>query len=95
MRQASALFVLALSARADEFAGRVAAMTGVSKAKAAAEVEASIERLFAYGAWADEGGFDLEPFPAFRRWKARVAAQPGHLATRYPYSIDPHASRDL
>jgi aldehyde dehydrogenase (NAD+) len=43
-----------LSARADEFAGRVAAMTGVSKAKAAAEVEASIGRLFAYGAWADK-----------------------------------------
>jgi glutathione S-transferase len=51
--------------------------------------------LYAYGAWAEEGGFDLAPFPAFRAWAARVAGQPGHLATRYPYSIDPHASRDL
>jgi len=51
--------------------------------------------VYAYGAWAGEGGFDLEPFPAFRRWRARVAGQPGHLATRYPYSIDPHTSRDL
>jgi glutathione S-transferase len=51
--------------------------------------------IYAYGAWADEGGFDLEPFPALRQWKARVASQPGHLTTRYDYSIDPHAGRDL
>ena len=38
---------------------------------------------------------DLEPFAAFRAWKARVAGLPGHLATRYDYSIDPYASRDL
>jgi len=43
-----------LSARAAEFAGRIAGMTGQSKGKAAAEVEASIARLFAYGAWADK-----------------------------------------
>ncbi|WP_374654580.1 aldehyde dehydrogenase family protein [Dongia sp.] len=43
-----------LSARADEFAGRIAAMTGATKAKAVAEVEASIARLFSYGAWADK-----------------------------------------
>lgn len=43
-----------LSARAAEFAGRIAAMTGVSKAKAEIEVEASIARLFSYGAWADK-----------------------------------------
>ena len=41
-----------LSARADEFASRIKAMTGVSKAKH--EVEASIQRLFSYGAWADK-----------------------------------------
>jgi aldehyde dehydrogenase (NAD+) len=43
-----------LSARADEFAVRIAAMTGTAKAKAVAEVGASIARLFAYGAWADK-----------------------------------------
>lgn len=41
-----------LSARADEFASRIKAMTGVSKAKS--EVTASIQRLFSYGAWADK-----------------------------------------
>ena len=41
-----------LSARSDEFASRIKAMTGVSKAKS--EVEASIQRLFSYGAWADK-----------------------------------------
>ncbi|TDQ83218.1 aldehyde dehydrogenase (NAD+) [Dongia mobilis] len=43
-----------LSARADEFTQRIVAMTGTSKVKAAAEVEASIARLFSYGAWADK-----------------------------------------
>ncbi|MBL8902880.1 MAG: aldehyde dehydrogenase family protein [Rhizobiales bacterium] len=41
-----------LSARADEFASRIKAMTGVSKAKS--EVKASILRLFSYGAWSDK-----------------------------------------
>lgn len=43
-----------LSGRADEFANRISAMTGVSTAGAKAEVEASISRLFSYGAWADK-----------------------------------------
>jgi aldehyde dehydrogenase (NAD+) len=43
-----------LSARAPEFAGRISAMTGASAAKAKAEVEATINRLFSYGAWADK-----------------------------------------
>lgn len=52
-----------LSGRADEFAARISAMTGVSASKAAAEVEASIERLFTYGAWADkyEGTVHVPP----------------------------------
>jgi glutathione S-transferase len=33
--------------------------------------------LYAYTHVAPEGGFDLEPYPAVRRWLARVAAQPG------------------
>ncbi len=43
-----------LSGRAGEFAERIAAMTGASAAAARAEVEASISRLFTYGAWADK-----------------------------------------
>ena len=41
-----------LSARADEFEDRIASMTGGKGAKA--EVEASIDRLFTYAAWADK-----------------------------------------
>ncbi len=43
-----------LSARAPEFADRIAAMTGASAANARTEVDASIARLFSYGAWADK-----------------------------------------
>jgi glutathione S-transferase len=35
--------------------------------------------LYAYTHVADEGGFELERYPAIRRWLARVAAQPGHV----------------
>ena len=35
--------------------------------------------LYAYTHVADEGGFDLEPYPAIGSWLARVAAQPGHV----------------
>ncbi len=43
-----------LSARAEEFARRIAAQTGVSSDAAAGEVTASISRLFTYAAWADK-----------------------------------------
>ncbi|UFX43627.1 aldehyde dehydrogenase family protein [Bradyrhizobium sp. 41S5] len=63
--RAQILYYLAenLSARGDEFARRVADMTGVSAAKARTEVDASIERLFSYGAWADkfEGSIHAPP----------------------------------
>jgi aldehyde dehydrogenase (NAD+) len=63
--RAQILYYLAenLSARAAEFAGRIGAMTGASRAKAAAEVEAAIARLFSYGAWADkfEGAVHAPP----------------------------------
>lgn len=36
--------------------------------------------LYAYTHVADEGGFDLTPYPAVRGWLDRVAAQPGHVA---------------
>ncbi|HJT13702.1 MAG TPA: aldehyde dehydrogenase family protein, partial [Dongiaceae bacterium] len=52
-----------LSARSAEFAGRISAMTGATAAKAKAEVEAAINRLFSYGAWADkfEGAVHAPP----------------------------------
>lgn len=45
-----------LSARADEFAARIHAMTSADAEAAAREVQLSIERLFTYGAWADKYG---------------------------------------
>jgi glutathione S-transferase len=35
--------------------------------------------LYAYTHVADEGGFDLEGYPAIRAWLDRVAGQPGHV----------------
>ena len=51
--------------------------------------------VYAYAAHAEEAGLDLAPYPAFRAWRARVEAQPGFLRERFPYSVDPHASREL
>jgi glutathione S-transferase len=41
--------------------------------------------LYAYTHVADEGGFDLEPYPAVRRWLARVAAHPRHVPITHPF----------
>lgn len=35
--------------------------------------------LYAYTHVADEGGFDLEGYPAIQRWLASIAAQPGYI----------------
>jgi glutathione S-transferase len=35
--------------------------------------------LYAYTHVADEGGFELDRYPAIRTWLERVASQPGHL----------------
>ena len=35
--------------------------------------------LYAYTHVADEGGFDLAPYPALRAWLERVRTQPGHV----------------
>jgi aldehyde dehydrogenase (NAD+) len=63
--RAQILYYLAenLSARGDEFTARIAAMTATTNARAKAEVEASIARLFSYGAWADkyEGAVHMPP----------------------------------
>jgi len=36
--------------------------------------------IYAYTHVADQGGFDMEPFPAIRAWLKRVADQPRHIA---------------
>jgi glutathione S-transferase len=36
--------------------------------------------LYAYTHVAEEGGFDLQPYPNVRAWLARVAAHPRHVA---------------
>ena len=43
-----------LAARGAEFKARIRAMTGATPRRAAAEVDAAVERLFAYAAWADK-----------------------------------------
>ena len=43
--------------------------------------------LYAYTHVAEEGGFDLAPYPAIRAWLARVAAQPNHIAITAPAGI--------
>ena len=62
--RAQVLYYLAenLSQRRDEIAGRLAAAVG--EAQAAAEVRASIERIFSYAAWADkfDGAVHNPPF---------------------------------
>jgi glutathione S-transferase len=35
--------------------------------------------LYAYTHAADEGGFDLQQYPAIRAWLERVASEPGHV----------------
>jgi glutathione S-transferase len=36
--------------------------------------------LYAYTHVADEGGFDLGPYPSIGAWLARIASEPGHVA---------------
>ncbi len=43
-----------LSSRAEDFTSIISDMTGISNALAKVEVEASVRRLFTYGAWADK-----------------------------------------
>jgi glutathione S-transferase len=51
--------------------------------------------LYAYTGVADEAGFRLDDYPALSAWLARVRAQPGHLAERFGYDIDPYSVREL
>jgi len=41
--------------------------------------------LYAYTHVADEGGFELERFPAILAWLGRVQAQPGHMKITQAY----------
>jgi aldehyde dehydrogenase (NAD+) len=61
--RAQILYYLAenLSARADEFAARIAAQTGRDDARA--EVDAAIDRLFTCAAWADKYGGTVQETP--------------------------------
>lgn len=52
-----------LSARSDEFAARIAAMTAADPSEAALEVELSISRLFTYAAWADKNDGAVHDVP--------------------------------
>ncbi|HYP41002.1 MAG TPA: aldehyde dehydrogenase family protein [Chloroflexia bacterium] len=54
--RAQVLYYIAenLSARSAEFAGRIRQMMGCAQEEANREVDASIERLFTYAAWADK-----------------------------------------
>ncbi|MFN3143892.1 MAG: aldehyde dehydrogenase family protein [Paracoccaceae bacterium] len=52
-----------LEARADEFAQRIASMTGQTARTAEAEVAASVSRLFTYAAWADKLDGAAKPVP--------------------------------
>ncbi len=53
-----------LDARSDEFIARLRALTDLSQQRARREVAASVERLFAFAAWADkyEGAVHRPPF---------------------------------
>jgi glutathione S-transferase len=91
---AVARFWLAYSGRPDDFADRLPERTAVGHRALAAMDRHLADRqflvgdsltiadiaLYAYTHVADEGGFDLEPYPAVRRWLARVAAEPGHVS---------------
>ena len=90
---AVARFWVAYSGRAGEFADRLPERIAAGE-RALAAMERHLGggqflvgdgitladiALYAYTHVADEGGFDLEPYPAIRSWLARVAAEPNHV----------------
>jgi len=91
---AVARFWLAYSGRPDDFADRLPERTAAGHRALAAMDRHLDDRqflvgdsltvadiaLYGYTHMADEGGFDLESYPAVRRWLARVAAEPGHVS---------------
>jgi glutathione S-transferase len=90
---AVARFWLAYSGRPEEFADRLPERQAAG-ARALVAMERHLDdrkflvgngltladiALYAYSHVADEGGFDLAPYPALRGWLERVAAEPGHV----------------
>jgi glutathione S-transferase len=90
---AVARFWLAYSGRPDEFADRLPERTAAGH-RALAAMERHLDgreflvgdgltladiALYAYSHVAEEGGFDLERYPALRAWLERVASEPGHV----------------
>ncbi len=51
--------------------------------------------LFAYASRAHEANLPLDESAHVVAWIDRVRSQPGFLEATYPYSIDPHSSREL
>ena len=51
--------------------------------------------LCAYVSRAGEVGMPLDRWPSLAAWWQRIQAQPGFLATVYPYDIDPHSGKSL
>ena len=90
---AVARFWLAYSGRADEVRDQIPQWQGKGNRALAAMEQHLAERewfvgggmtiadiaLYAYTHVANQGGFDLEPYPAIRAWLERVSSQPGHV----------------
>jgi glutathione S-transferase len=86
-------FWLVYSGRAQEFADRLAERQEAGRRALAAMDQHLGSRsylvgdrltladlaLYAYTHVADEGGFDLAPYPAVLAWLDRVASEPGHV----------------
>ena len=51
--------------------------------------------IFAYAHLAADAGISTSHLSHFEHWVGRVRDQDGFLAEMFPYSIDPHASKDL
>jgi len=90
---AVARFWLAYSGRPDEFADRLPERIAAGR-RALAAMERHLDgrqflvgdgltladiALYAYTHVAEEGGFELEPYPAVRSWLERVASGSGHV----------------
>jgi glutathione S-transferase len=51
--------------------------------------------MYAYAHLAEEAGVSLTLYPNVLAWTDRIRAQPGYLAARHAYAIDPHSSGEL
>ena len=51
--------------------------------------------VFAYGHRAEDAGFDLASYPAFRRWIRHIENEKGPLPPVIPYSVDPDSCHSL